>query len=68
MTELFTYLDSKTGYTIRQYTKGSGRNSKLYFTTENFTTDDRFSFSAAIRARMGCRTVNYIRPKYPRAR
>ena len=44
MTELFTYQDSKTGYTVRQYTKGPGRNSKLYFTTENFTTDDKFFF------------------------
>ena len=44
MNEMFAYQDAKTGYTIRQYTKGPGRNAKLYFTTENFTTDDRFFF------------------------
>ncbi|MDR0898515.1 MAG: oligogalacturonate lyase family protein [Oscillospiraceae bacterium] len=44
MNEMFTYQDAKTGYTIRQYTKGPGRNAKLYFTTENFTPDNRFFF------------------------
>lgn len=44
MSGMFTYKDPKTGYTIRQYTKGPGRSSKLYFTTENFTTDDRYFF------------------------
>ena len=42
--ELFTYTDPKTGYEIRQYTKGPARNTKLYFTTENFSTDDQFFF------------------------
>ena len=38
------YRDPITGYTIRRYTEGPGRNSKLYFTTENFTPDDRYFF------------------------
>lgn len=44
MNEFFTYLDPVTGYEIRQYTKGPGRNAKLYFTTENFTVDDKYFF------------------------
>ncbi len=44
MNQLFTYADPKTGYAIRQYTKGEQRSAKLYFTTENFTTDDRYFF------------------------
>ncbi len=44
MNELFTYQDKKTGYTIRQYTKGPEANTKLYFTTENFSSDDQFFF------------------------
>lgn len=44
MNELTTYRDEATGYTIRQYTKGPERNTKLYFTTENFTTDDQYFF------------------------
>lgn len=38
------YRDAVTGYTIRRYTEGPGRNAKLYFTTENFTPDDRYFF------------------------
>lgn len=44
MNEMTVYQDPGTGYTIRQYSKGPERNAKLYFTTENFTTDDRFFF------------------------
>ena len=44
MNELREYRDAATGYTIRQYTQGPGRNAKLYFTTENFTTDDKYFF------------------------
>lgn len=39
-----TYRDKKTGYEISKYTHDSVRNAKLYFTTENFTTDDRCFF------------------------
>lgn len=44
MNNLVTYKDSVTGFEIRQYTQGPERNTKLYFTTENFTTDDRYFF------------------------
>lgn len=44
MNHLTKYQDSTTGYEIRQYTVGPERNTKLYFTTENFTTDDRYFF------------------------
>lgn len=44
MRNFTTYRDSVTGYEIRQYTQGQERNTKLYFTTENFTTDDRYFF------------------------
>lgn len=44
MNSYLTYRDQGTDYEIRQYTKGPERNTKLYFTTENFTTDDRFFF------------------------
>lgn len=37
-----SYRDEKTGYEIRQYTFGPERNAKLYFSTENFTPDDRY--------------------------
>ena len=42
--ELTTYVDEGTGYQIRQYTKGPEKNTKLYFTTENFTVDDQYFF------------------------
>lgn len=38
------YRDSETGYEVRQYTFGPERNAKHYFTTENFTADDRYFF------------------------
>jgi len=41
---MVTYADPETGLEIRRYTEGPGRNSKLYFTTENFTADDKFFF------------------------
>ena len=41
---MFWYQDKKTGYQICQYTKGPERNAKLYFTTENFSVDDRYFF------------------------
>lgn len=41
---MFCYQDKKTGYQICQYTKGPERNAKLYFTTENFSVDDRYFF------------------------
>ena len=44
MNEKFTYQDPKTGYTITQYTRGPLFNTKLYFTTENFTSDDQYFF------------------------
>ena len=44
MIKFETYTDSQTGYEIRQYTNGPERNTKLYFTTENFTVDDRYFF------------------------
>jgi len=44
MSSFITYKDTVTGYEIRQYTQGPERNTKLYFTTENFTVDDRFFF------------------------
>ena len=41
---MIEYRDPITGYMIRRYTEGPERNAKLYFTTENFTPDDRFFF------------------------
>ena len=38
------YRDSVTGYTVRRYTEGPARNAKLYFTTENFSTDDKYFY------------------------
>ncbi len=38
------YRDSVTGYEIRRYTDGPERNAKLYFTSENFSTDDRYFY------------------------
>ena len=38
------YRDAITGFTVRRYTEGPARNAKLYFTTENFSTDDRYFF------------------------
>lgn len=39
-----TYRDMVTGYEIRQYTFGPERNAKLYFSTENFSADDKYFF------------------------
>ena len=38
------YRDPVTGYQIRRHTDGPERNAKLYFTCENFSTDDRYFF------------------------
>ena len=38
------YRDARTGYEVCQYTEDSARNAKLYFTTENFSADDRYFF------------------------
>ena len=38
------YIDAVTGYTARRYTEGPERNAKLYFTSENFSPDDRYFF------------------------
>ena len=44
MKELSKYIDSVTGYEITQYTNASVRSAKPYFTTENFTPDDKYFF------------------------
>ena len=44
MNELFEYKCPQTGYTIKQFTKSTGRSSKLYFSTESFTSDDKYFF------------------------
>ena len=41
---MIEYRDPVTGYSVRRYTDGPARNAKLYFTTENFSTDDRFFY------------------------
>ncbi len=41
---MIEYRDPVTGYLIRKYTEGPDRNSKLYFTSENFTADDKYCF------------------------
>lgn len=38
------YKDPVTGYEIRRYADGPERNSKLYFTCENFSVDDKYFF------------------------
>lgn len=38
------YRDPITGYLVRRYTEGPERNAKLYFTTENFSVDDKFFY------------------------
>lgn len=39
-----TYRDERTGYEVRQYTFGPEQNAKLYFSTENFSADDKYFF------------------------
>ena len=41
---MIEYRDPVTGYTVRRYTEGPERNAKLYFTCENFSTDDQYFF------------------------
>ena len=38
------YRDEITGYQVRRYTEGPERNAKLYFTSENFSPDDRYFY------------------------
>ena len=44
MVSVEIYRDRLTGYEIRRYTNGPVRNAKLYFTTENFSPDDKYFF------------------------
>ena len=44
MNELFEYKDTGTGYAIKQFTNSKERSSKFYFSTESFTSDDRYFF------------------------
>lgn len=44
MNELFEYKDPVTGCVIKQYTNSNGRSSKFYFSTESFTSDDKYFF------------------------
>ena len=41
---MIEYRDPITGYMIRKYTEGPERNAKLYFTTENFSVDDKYFY------------------------
>lgn len=41
---MIEYRDPVTGYMIRRYTEGPERNAKLYFTTENFSVDDKYFY------------------------
>ena len=41
---MIEYRDPVTGHLIRRYTEGPERNSKLYFTSENFSADDKYFF------------------------
>lgn len=41
---MIEYKDPITGYTCRRYAEGPDRHAKLYFTCENFSTDDRYFF------------------------
>lgn len=41
---MIEYRDPMTGYLVRRYTEGPERNAKLYFTTENFSVDDKYFF------------------------
>ena len=41
---MIEYRDPVTGYLVRRYTEGPERNAKLYFTTENFSVDDRYFY------------------------
>ncbi len=44
MNQLTDYRDAITGYAVRKYTVGPERNSKLYFTSENFSPDDKYFY------------------------
>ena len=44
MNELFEWQDKGTGYVVKQFTNSKERSSKFYFTTESFTSDDKYFF------------------------
>jgi len=44
MNELFEYKASGSGYAVKQFTNSKERSSKFYFTTESFTSDDKYFF------------------------
>jgi oligogalacturonide lyase len=44
MNELFEFKDPTTGYMVKQFTNSEKRSSKLYFSTESFTSDDKYFF------------------------
>lgn len=44
MAKFTTFRDEITGYEIKKYTSGPLRSAKLYFSTENFSEDDRWFF------------------------
>jgi oligogalacturonide lyase len=44
MNELFEWKDEGTGYVVRQFTNSKERSEKFYFTTESFTSDDKYFF------------------------
>lgn len=49
------YRDPVTGYMVRRYTEGPERNAKLYFTTENFSVDDKyFCFNKDVEGGLEC--------------
>jgi len=41
---MLEYRDPITGYLVRRYAEGPERNAKLYFTSENFSVDDRYFY------------------------
>lgn len=41
---MIEYRDPITGYQVRRYTEGPERNAKLYFTTENFSVNDKYFY------------------------
>ena len=56
---MITYRDPITGYQVNRYTDGPERNAKLYFTTENFSVDDRyFYFNKDVEGGVECWRAN----------
>jgi len=52
------YRDAVTGYEVRRYTDGPERNAKLYFTCENFSTDDKYFFFMKQRMQEGMKELS----------